>query len=78
MVLPVGEVTGNGEGDYYINISSGTGTYNGSKCMLYVTTDKIGGSRWSPVNPAVVIAPEQGSAVQVDLGRNYEVTIDCD
>ena len=76
MVLPVGGSSGNGTGNYYINISSRTGTYAGSKYMLYVTTNKIGGSRWSPVNPTTVVAPETGPAYPIQLGTNYEVTID--
>ncbi|MBD2756136.1 alpha-amylase family protein [Spirosoma validum] len=76
MILPVGGSTGNGTGNYYVNISSRTGTYAGSKYMLYVTTNKIGGSRWAPVNPTTVVVPEQGPAYGVQLGTNYEVTID--
>ncbi|WP_025762685.1 T9SS type A sorting domain-containing protein [Dyadobacter tibetensis] len=78
MVLPVGETAGNGIGNYYINISSRTGTYSGSKYMLYVTTNKIGGSRWSPVIGPDLVAVEQGAALPIQLGRNYEVTIDSD
>ncbi|MFD2935684.1 alpha-amylase family protein [Spirosoma flavum] len=76
MILPVGGSSGNGTGHYYINISSRTGTYAGSQYMLYVTTNKIGGSRWSPVNSATVAAPEQGSAYAIKLGTNYTVMID--
>lgn len=76
MILPVGGSTGNGTGNYYINISSRTGTYAGSQYMLYVTTNKIGGSRWAPVNPTTVVAPEQSAAYSVQLGTNYQVTID--
>ncbi|GAB3949922.1 hypothetical protein GCM10028805_27080 [Spirosoma harenae] len=76
MILPVGGATGNGTGNYYINISSRTSTYVGSQYMLYVTTNKIGGSRWAPINLPTVIAPEQGPAYPIQLGTNYQVTID--
>ncbi|MBD2703751.1 alpha amylase [Spirosoma sp. BT702] len=76
LILPVGGSSGNGIGNYYVNISSRTNTYSGSQYMLYVTTNKIGGSRWSPVNPTAVVAPEQGPAYAIQLGTNYQVTID--
>ena len=76
MILPVGGSSGNGVGNYYVNISSRTSTYSGSQYMLYVTTNKIGGSRWSPVNPTTVVAPEQPAAYPIQLGTNYQVTID--
>jgi glycosidase len=75
-VLPVGNLAGNGEGKYYIKFSSRTGIYDGGKYMLHVTTNKIGGSRWSPVLfPETVLAETPGNYA-VELGRNYEVTID--
>lgn len=76
MILPVGGTAGNGTGNYYINISSRTSTYAGSQYMLYVTTNKVGGSRWAPINPTTVIAPEQSAAYPIQLGTNYQVTID--
>ncbi|GAB3994294.1 hypothetical protein GCM10028807_31720 [Spirosoma daeguense] len=75
-ILPVGGTSGNGTGNYYLNISSRTNTYSGSQYMLYVTTSKIGGSRWAPVNPTTTIAPEQGAAYPIQLGTNYQVNID--
>ncbi len=76
LILPVGGSSGNGTGNYYINIKSRTSTYAQSKYILYVTTNKIGGSSWSPVNHTTLIAPEQSAAFPIQLGTNYEVKID--
>ncbi|MBB3841520.1 hypothetical protein FHS57_005548, partial [Runella defluvii] len=76
VVIPLGGSSGNGAGDYYININSRSGTYSGSKYMFYATTATKGGSRWSPLLSPDGSATEQGGAFTVDLGRNYETTID--
>lgn len=77
-VIPLGAAAGNGQGKYYVKFSSRTSTYTTHKYMLYVTTKKIGGSRWEPKKgPNTVLAERPGNYV-VELGRNYEVRIDND
>jgi hypothetical protein len=76
VVIPLGGTSSNGAGDYYVNINSRTQTYSGSKYMFYATTNKIGGSRWSPILTPQVTTVEQAGFYTVDLGRNYETTID--
>ncbi|MCE7042250.1 T9SS type A sorting domain-containing protein [Dyadobacter sp. CY312] len=75
-VLPLGGTVGNGEGKYYAKFSSRNDTYDGAKYMLYVTTNKIGGSRWSPVLSPETVLTEMSGNYAVELGRNYEVRID--
>ena len=76
MILPIGGSSGNGVGNYYINIKSRTSTYSQSKYRLYVTTNKIGGTGSSPVHKTMVVVPEQAAAFPIQLGTNYEVKID--
>lgn len=76
VVIPLGGTSGNGAGDYYININSRTQTYSGAKYMFYATTNKIGGSRWSPINATQGASPVEGAEpFTAVLGTNYENTI---
>ncbi len=75
VVIPLGGSSGNGAGDYYININSRTQTYNGAKYMFHATTAKLGGSRWSPLNGQGADPVEGAEPFTAILGTNYENTI---
>ena len=79
VVIPLGGSSGNGAGDYYVNINSRSqaAAYSGKKYMFYATTQKIGGSRWSPINATQGANPVEGAEpFTTVLGTNYENTMD--
>ena len=79
MVMPIGGSTGLGAGTYTIRMRSRGNIFNGSQYMFFVTTNVIGGSRYSPVNPAVVdLTTDPANPYTVELGRNYLTKINSD
>ncbi|MBO0932273.1 T9SS type A sorting domain-containing protein [Fibrella aquatilis] len=79
LVMPIGGSTGLGVGTYTIRMRSKGSIFNGAQYMFYVTTNVVGGSRWSPVNPAVVdLTTDPANPYSVELGRNYLTKINSD
>ena len=72
MVLPIGGSTGLGAGTYTVRMRSKGNIFNGSQYMFYASTNVVGGSRYSPINPAVVdLTTDPANPYTVELGRNY-------
>lgn len=73
MIIPIGGNRPEGAGTYYIKMRSRGSIFNGAKYAFYATTNKIGGSRWSPVNSTDVDLASSADQFQygVQLGRNY-------
>ncbi|HEV7332303.1 MAG TPA: alpha-amylase family glycosyl hydrolase [Flavisolibacter sp.] len=80
MVIPIGGNAAEGAGTYFIKMRSRGNIFNGAKYAFHATTNKIGGSRWSPV-----VAPDINLTTSADqfqytvqLGRNFLNRIDSD
>ncbi|GAA4455126.1 hypothetical protein GCM10023189_22590 [Nibrella saemangeumensis] len=74
MIIPIGGNRAEGTGTYYIKMRSRGSIFNGAKYAFHVTTNKIGGSRWSPViTPDVDLTnlADQEKYAGIQLGRNY-------
>lgn len=79
MVIPIGGSSAQGVGEYVISMKSRSNTYSTHKYMFHVTTQKIGGSRWSPIiTPDVDLTGGDISTQTATLGRNYKNRIDSD
>ncbi|WP_157580115.1 alpha-amylase family glycosyl hydrolase [Rudanella lutea] len=78
MVIPIGGSAAEGAGTYYIKMRSRGNIFNGAKYAFHATTNKIGGSRWSPVVTPDVDLTTSADVFQysAQLGRNYLNRID--